>query len=78
MFEEDAMEAGVPAAYGGRDGVGDAVAEQGRVLQQHAHPRAAATCKKKEGSSVVQESEIAQPSHRNEWDLLLLAHRESF
>ena len=40
--EEDAS--GVPAADGGRDGVGDAVAEQGRVLQQHAHPRAAATC----------------------------------
>lgn len=38
------MQTGVPAADGGRDGVGDAVAEQGRVLQQHAHPRAAATC----------------------------------
>ena len=47
--QEDAMEAGLPAADGGRDGVGDAVAEQGRVLQQHAHPRAAATCKKKKG-----------------------------
>jgi hypothetical protein len=34
----------VPEADGGRDGVGDAVAEQGRLLQQHAHPRAAGTC----------------------------------
>jgi hypothetical protein len=52
------MQTGVPAADGGRDGVGDAVAEQGRVLQQHAHPRAAATC---QGRFIVRIcSEIAE------------------
>ena len=60
--QEDAMEAGLPAADGGRDGVGDAVAEQGRVLQQHAHPRAAATCKNRRefgGSEIRNRTAIA-------------------
>jgi hypothetical protein len=42
LLLEDGMY--VPEADGGRDGVGDAVAEQGRMLQEHAHPRAASTC----------------------------------
>jgi hypothetical protein len=33
----------LPEAGGGSDGVGDPVAEQCRLLQQLAHPRAAAT-----------------------------------
>jgi hypothetical protein len=34
----------VPEAGGGGDGVGNAVAEECRLLQQLADPRAAATC----------------------------------
>lgn len=34
----------VPEAGGSGDGVGNAVAEQGCLLQQHADPRARAAC----------------------------------